>query len=76
MEAKDQARLLKDEASRLRQQLRETSDRLKAVDAEIVELQRVAKRAERQRPTASSRDVTPDLDPTRRLVETGDRQPL
>ena len=36
---RDQARLLRDEASRLRQQIKETSERLRTVNAEIAALQ-------------------------------------
>jgi hypothetical protein len=39
MPDRDQARLLRDEASRLRQQIKETSERLRTVNAEIAALQ-------------------------------------
>jgi seryl-tRNA synthetase len=50
----DQARLLRDEASRLRQQLKEMSERLRTVDAEIAALQQ---RLPNTRPIPSPRDA-------------------
>ena len=72
MDDKDQARLLRDEASRLRQQLRETSDRLKAVNAEITALELARSCAEPQKPSVGSREASPESDAAQRKATAED----